>query len=82
VLADNGYASDAFRPACRDRGTEPIILKRQTTGVKGLGASCATSSNRPSPCCTRDRVSSFEGLFVLVLHYWGDSFIWAATAPS
>ena len=37
LLADNGYDSDAFRRACRDRGTEPIIPKRMTTGVKGLG---------------------------------------------
>jgi transposase len=37
LLADKGYDSDAFRRACRDRGTEPIIPKRKTTGVKGLG---------------------------------------------
>jgi transposase len=36
-LADKGYDSEAFRRACRDRGTEPIIPKRKTTGVKGLG---------------------------------------------
>ena len=37
LLANKGYDSDAFRRACRDRGTEPIIPKRKTTGVKGLG---------------------------------------------
>jgi transposase len=37
LLADKGYDSDAFRQACRERGTEPIIPKRKTTGVKGLG---------------------------------------------
>ena len=37
LLADKGYDSDAFREACRDRGTAPIIPKRKTTGVKGLG---------------------------------------------
>ena len=36
-LADKGYDSDAFRRACRERGTEPVIPKRKTTGVKGLG---------------------------------------------
>ena len=37
LLADKGYDSDAFRQACWDRGIEPIIPKRKTTGVKGLG---------------------------------------------
>jgi transposase len=37
LLADKGYDSEAFRQACRERGTEPIIPKRTTTGVKGLG---------------------------------------------
>jgi transposase len=37
LLADKGYDSEAFRRACRDRGTEPIIPKRKSTGVKGLG---------------------------------------------
>ncbi len=37
LLADKGYDSEAFRQACRERGTEPIIPKRKTDGVKGLG---------------------------------------------
>jgi transposase len=37
LLADKGYDSEAFRRACRDRGTEPIITKRSSAGVKGLG---------------------------------------------
>jgi hypothetical protein len=31
-----GYDSDNFRQACRDRGSEPIIPRRKTTGAKGL----------------------------------------------
>jgi transposase len=37
LVVDKGYDSEAFRRACRDRGTEPIIPKRKSTGVKGLG---------------------------------------------
>lgn len=37
LLADKGYDSQAFRDACHQRRTEPIIPKRQTTGIKGLG---------------------------------------------
>jgi transposase len=37
LLADKGYDSEAFRRACRDRGTEPIIPKRKTKRIKGLG---------------------------------------------
>jgi transposase len=37
LLADKGYDSEAFRQACRERGTEPIIPKRKTSGMKGLG---------------------------------------------
>ncbi|WP_433304307.1 transposase [Actinoplanes sp. CA-030573] len=37
LLADKGYDSEAFRHACRRRGIEPIIPKRKSTGVKGLG---------------------------------------------
>ena len=37
LLADKGYSSEAFRPACRERGTEPIIPKPKTHGIKGLG---------------------------------------------
>ena len=37
LLADKGYDSEALRRACRERGTEPIIAKRRTTGIKGLG---------------------------------------------
>src|SRR3954468_23892123 len=37
LLADKGYDSDAFRRACRDRGTEPIIPHCKTIGVEGLG---------------------------------------------
>jgi transposase len=37
LLADKGYDSEAFRRACRQRGTEPVIPKRKTNGVKGLG---------------------------------------------
>jgi hypothetical protein len=29
LLADKGYDSEAFRRACRQRGTEPIIPKRK-----------------------------------------------------
>ncbi|AEV87158.1 transposase [Actinoplanes sp. SE50] len=37
LLADKAYSSAAFRQACRERGTEPIIPKPKTTGIKGLG---------------------------------------------
>ena len=37
LLADKGYSSDAFRQACRERGTEPIISKPKPAGFKGLG---------------------------------------------
>ena len=37
LLADKGYDSDAFRRHCWDRGTQPIIPNRKTSGVKGLG---------------------------------------------
>ena len=37
LLADKGYDSDAFRRACRERGTQPIIPRRKTTRIKGLG---------------------------------------------
>jgi transposase len=37
LLADKAYSSAAFRQACRDRGTEPIIPKPNTHGLKGLG---------------------------------------------
>ncbi|MCG5461588.1 transposase [Micromonospora sp. NPDC053740] len=37
LLADKGYSSQAFRQACRERGTEPIIPKSKTPGIKGLG---------------------------------------------
>ncbi|WP_435827299.1 IS5 family transposase [Actinoplanes philippinensis] len=37
LLADKGYSSAAFRQACRERGTEPIIPKPKTSGIKGLG---------------------------------------------
>jgi hypothetical protein len=30
------YDNDTFRQACRNRGTDPIIPQRKTTGVKGL----------------------------------------------
>ncbi|WP_373315673.1 transposase [Actinoplanes campanulatus] len=49
LLADKGYSSEAFRQACRERGTEPIIAKPKTPTSRAW-ASCATSSNRPSPC--------------------------------
>ncbi len=32
-----GYSSEAFRQACRERGTEPIIAKPKTPNIKGLG---------------------------------------------
>jgi hypothetical protein len=32
-----GLRQDAFREACRNRGTEPIIPDRKSIGVKGLG---------------------------------------------
>ncbi|GIE92513.1 Transposase DDE domain-containing protein [Actinoplanes regularis] len=37
LLADKGYSSEAFRQACRDRGTEPINPKPKTPGIKRLG---------------------------------------------
>lgn len=37
LLADKGYDSEAFRRACRERGTQPIIPRRKTTRIKGLG---------------------------------------------
>ncbi|WP_213012801.1 hypothetical protein [Paractinoplanes toevensis] len=37
LLADKAYSSAAFRQTCRERGTEPIIPKPKTTGIKGLG---------------------------------------------
>jgi transposase len=37
LLADKGYSSEAFRQACRERGTEPIIAKPKTPHIKGLG---------------------------------------------
>ena len=35
LLPDKGYASEAFRQAYCERGTEPIIAKRKISGVKG-----------------------------------------------
>ena len=37
LLADKGYDSRAFRDACRQRRTEPIIPRRGGTNIKGLG---------------------------------------------
>jgi hypothetical protein len=37
LLADKDYSSEAFRQACRERGTEPIISRSKTPGIKGLG---------------------------------------------
>jgi transposase len=37
LLADKAYSSEAFRQACRERSTEPIIPKPKTPGIKGLG---------------------------------------------
>ncbi|WP_435869690.1 IS5 family transposase [Actinoplanes xinjiangensis] len=37
LLADKAYSSQAFHQACRERGTEPIIPKPKTPGIKGLG---------------------------------------------
>ena len=37
LLADKGYDSRAFREACRQRRTEPIIPQRGTKGLQGLG---------------------------------------------
>ncbi|MFI6079115.1 transposase [Actinoplanes sp. NPDC051343] len=36
-LADTGYDSEAFRQACRERGMQPIIPRRKTSRIKGLG---------------------------------------------
>ena len=36
LLADKAYSRQAFRQACRERGTEPIIPKPKTNGIKGL----------------------------------------------
>lgn len=33
LLPDKGYSSEA----CRQRGTQPIILKPKTSGIKGVG---------------------------------------------
>jgi transposase len=60
LLADKGYSSDAFRLACRERGTEPIIPKPKTATSR-VWASCATSSSRPSPCCTSSSGSPCPG---------------------
>ncbi|GLZ02346.1 hypothetical protein [Actinoplanes sp. NBRC 103695] len=32
-----GCDSDAFRQACRERGTQPVIPCRKTARIKGLG---------------------------------------------
>jgi transposase len=37
LLADKGYDSCALREACRRRRTEPIIPRRGSKGIKGLG---------------------------------------------
>nr|WP_296067991.1 IS5 family transposase [uncultured Actinoplanes sp.] len=37
LLADKGYDSEAFRHACRQRGTQPVIPRRKTSRIKGLG---------------------------------------------
>jgi transposase len=37
LLADKGYDSRAFREACRQRRTEPIIPRRGGKHIKGLG---------------------------------------------
>jgi hypothetical protein len=58
LLTDKGYSSEAFRQAFRERGTEPIMPK--TPGIKAW-ASCATSSNRPSPCYTSSAGSPCAG---------------------
>jgi hypothetical protein len=35
--ADKAYISRTFSADCRERGTEPIITKPKTSGIKGLG---------------------------------------------
>jgi transposase len=37
LLTDKGYDSRAFREACRQRRTEPIIPRRGGKHIKGLG---------------------------------------------
>jgi transposase len=37
LLADKAYSGPAFRLPCHERGTDPIIPKHETYGVKGLG---------------------------------------------
>src|SRR3954452_8958423 len=37
LLADKGYDSGAFRQACHQRRTEPIIPRRGGKNIKGLG---------------------------------------------
>ena len=32
-----GYDSEAFRQACRERGTQPVVPRRTATQIKGLG---------------------------------------------
>ncbi|GAA3950794.1 hypothetical protein GCM10022629_74180 [Amorphoplanes auranticolor] len=51
LLADKGYSSEAFRQACRERGTEPIIAKPKTPNIKGLGK-LRYVVEQTSPYCT------------------------------
>jgi transposase len=37
VIADRGYDHDKYRRLVRDRGSEPVIARRQTEHGSGLG---------------------------------------------
>jgi hypothetical protein len=60
LLADKGYDSRAFRQACRDRGTEPVIPHRGTHGIKGpLAASLRRRADlRPATPVSADSPSA------------------------
>lgn len=57
LLADKGYSSDAFRQACRERGTEPIacilICWRRLINWTDPGAAMRTRWNFASPAKAR-----------------------------
>jgi transposase len=58
--ADKGYDSEAFRQACRERGTNRSSLTVKPPGSRAW-ASCATSWNRPSRCCTSSAATPSAG---------------------
>jgi hypothetical protein len=60
LLADKAYSSATFGLACREHGTERIILKRKPPASRAW-ANCTTSSNRPSHCYTNSAGSPCAG---------------------